>query len=600
LLDDEDEKSTDRAKRLVNERVTQWLKSRRRGSAPDLFSLEISIEQLPRATRLRLWAPDAPAFLYALSTALSLHGLDIERTRARAVEGLNIDEIDLVDSHGKPLIESERLEQLRGSVLLTQQFVYYLDRAPDPFAALQRFEQLAEKIVEGPQRQQWLEILADPVCMTDLAKVLGASDYLWEDFIRWQSEALLEAFGRQIHGRQLSLPDRSLPRRLDEALGKTKHFEEQRHRLNQFKDHELFLIDLDHILTENDPDAAFQNLSERLVFLAENLVATSCRLVFAELMRLYGKPRDARRDPVGYAVFGLGKLGGVALGYASDIELLFIYDRDGQTSGGARGALDNGEFFAIFTRETSAYIQAKREGIYQVDLRLRPHGANGPLACSRKEFSQYYGATGDCHPFERLALSRLRWIAGDPRLGSAIEQMRDQILYEGPLMDLDAVWEISRKMRRQNTKTPEAKGLGASPLNSKQSPGALADLEQVVQMLQVIHAKEAPQLRTPRLHEAMQALRRAEILSPVEFDELFAAYQFMRRLINAQRMLRGSARDLFLPAQGSDELLPLARRMNYLPEHEATDAGEMLLRDFQHHTQVVRTFIRKRFGRAIV
>ncbi len=456
LLDDEEEKSTDRAKRIVNERVTQWLKSRRRGATPpDLVSLDIDIEQLPEATRLRLWAPDAPAFLYALSTALSLHALQIERTRARTVGNLNINEIDLVDSHGKPLLDPERIEQLRGSVLLTQQFVYFLDRAPDPFSALQRFEELAEKIVQGPQRQQWLELLDDPICMTDLAKVLGASDFLWEDFIRWQSDKLLGAFQRHVRGRQMALPERSLPRRLDESLGKARHFEDQRQRLNEFKDHELFLIDLDHILTEANPDSAFQTLSERLVFLAENLVATACRLVFTELTRLYGTPLDAKKHPVSYAVFGLGKLGGVALGYASDIELLYLYDNDGSTSGGARGSLDNGEFFAIFTRESSAYIQAKREGIFQVDLRLRPFGSSGPLACSRQEFAEYYGLKGKAHSFERLALARLRWIAGSAQLGFAIEQLRDQILYDSPLMDFDAVWEISEKMRAQHTKDPD-------------------------------------------------------------------------------------------------------------------------------------------------
>jgi glutamate-ammonia-ligase adenylyltransferase len=590
LLDDEDDKATDRAKRLVNERVTEWLRWRRgKPGPPDLVSLDISIEQLAEFTRLRLWAPDAPAFLYALSTALSLHSLQIERTRARAVGGLNIDEIDLVDSHGKAISDPERIEQLRGSVLLTQQFVYFLDRAPDPFSALQRFEELAEKIVQSEQRQQWLELLEDPRSMTDLAKVLGASDYLWEDFIRWQSDKLLETFERHARGRQLMMPEGSLPRRLEEAIGGARHFEDQRQRLNEFKDHELFLIDLDHILTEANPDSAFEDLSERLVFLAENLVATACRLVFMELKRLYGQPQDAKKHPVNYAIFGLGKLGGVALGYASDIELLFLYDGDGSTSGGIRGSLDNGEFFAIFTRESSAYIQAKREGIFQVDLRLRPFGSSGPLACSKREFAAYYDPKGKAHPFERLALARLRWIAGDTQVGFAIEQLRDRILYDSGKMDFEAVWEISEKMRAQHGK------LGT--MNSKQSPGALADLEQVVQMLQVMHAKEAPQLRTPRLHEAMGALRRAEILSAVEFEQLSGAYRFLRRLINAQRMLRGSARDLFLPARESAELLPLARRMNYRGESEDADVGEMLLGDFGRHTRVVRKFIKSGFWR---
>jgi glutamate-ammonia-ligase adenylyltransferase len=117
-------------------------------------------------------------------------------------------------------------------------------------------------------------------------------------------------------------------------------------------------------------------------------------------------------------------------------------------------------------------------------------------------------------------------------------------------------------------------------------------------MLQVMHAKEAPQLRTPRLQEAMQGLRRAEILDPAEFEQLTGAYQFLRRLINAQRMLRGSARDLFLPPRGSPELAPLARRMNYRPDSDEGDIGELLLKDFQQHAQAVKKFIKTRFKRA--
>ncbi len=111
-----------------------------------------------------------------------------------------------------------------------------------------------------------------------------------------------------------------------------------------------------------------------------------------------------------------------------------------------------------------------------------------------------------------------------------------------------------------------------------------------------MHAKEAPQIRTPRLHEAMHGLWRAGILSAREFEELMSAYQFMRRLINAQRMLRGSARDLFLPDEGSDELVHLARRMRYVSE-DGGEIGFALLRDFQRHTRTVRRFINQKFGR---
>jgi [glutamine synthetase] adenylyltransferase / [glutamine synthetase]-adenylyl-L-tyrosine phosphorylase len=590
LLDDEEEHSTERAKRLVNERVTQWLKESRRAKEKQTDkSPDVSVELLPEATRLHLWAPANPATLYALGTALSLNGLQIEKTRARTVNGQTFNEIDLVDAYGKPIIDPERIGQLRSSVLLTQQFAFYLDRSPDPFTALKRFEELSQKIVQIPERGQWLALLSNPLSMADLAKVLGASDFLWDDFIRWHTEALLPVFQRHALGRELWPPARSLPRRLEEALAGVKDFEQQREKLNQFKDHELFLIDMDHILSGGNPDVAFQILSERLVFLAENLVSAAVKFVYAELRRLYGEPKDHRGRVAPFAVFGLGKLGGVALGYASDLELLFLYDGDGTTRGGARGCLENGEFFSILTRETSASIVAKREGIFQIDLRLRPFGGSGPLACSAQQFAEYYSPKGEAHPFERLALARLRWIAGDARLGCRIEQIRDQVIYENPEMEAKAIWEISDKMRAQHATGKQ--------LNSKHSAGALADLEETVQMLQVMHAADAPQLRTPRLQEALRALRRGQILSAAEFDDLMGAYDFYRRLINAQRMLRGSAKDLLLPEAGSDELLHLARRMKYPLDAAADVDAKALLDDFQRYTKIVRQFIKKRLGR---
>jgi [glutamine synthetase] adenylyltransferase / [glutamine synthetase]-adenylyl-L-tyrosine phosphorylase len=593
LLDRDDDESTSRAKRLVVERVTQWLKSRREISprVDVLTPAQAAIEQLPQATRLRLRAPDAPAFLYALSTSLSLHGLQIQRTRIETIDGHAVDEIDVVDAFGKPLVEADRVEQLRLSMLLTQQFVYFLDRSPDPFSALRRFEELSEKIVQLKQRGQWLALLSNPLSMIDLAKVLGASEYLWEDFIRFQAESLLPVFREHVRGRDVCPPARSLPRRLEESLKGAKTIEEQRTRLNEFKERELFLIDLDHILSTENADAAFQILSERLVMLAENLVATSARVVYTELLRLYGQPRDEKRRDVSFAIFGLGKLGGVALGYASDIELLFLFGSSGRTTGGTRGSLTNDEFFAILTRETSDFIQAKREGIFQVDLRLRPYGSNGPLACSRGQFAEYYGPKGAAHPFERLALVRLRWIAGDPRLGFEIDQLRDKLLFEGPPLDLDAIWDICGKMRKQH--------LEGRKLNSKYSPGALTDLEATVQLLQVTHAKDVPQLRTPRLTLAIQGLYRARVLSPIEFEQLLGAYQFLRRLINAQRVLRGSAQDLLLPPAESDELVHLGRRMNYARTDDGANEAELLVRDFQMHTKNVQQFIKRHLRRGV-
>jgi [glutamine synthetase] adenylyltransferase / [glutamine synthetase]-adenylyl-L-tyrosine phosphorylase len=579
LLEQQNSESTDRAKRLVNERATLWLAQQKRNAhTAEMVSLEIEVRPLKNSTRLRLRAPDTPAFLYALSTALSLHDLQIEKTRARTAGQTAIDEIDIVDRDAAPLTNRNAIQQLRRSVLLTLQFAYFLDRASDPFTALQRFEQLASRIVRLSHAGQWLDLLASPGTLIDLAKLLGASNFLWEDFLSFNADVLLPVLQCRARGQAVCPPERTLPLRLEQTLAGIRNFDEQRKRLNEFKDRELFLIDLDHILTSENPDEAFRILSERLVFLAENLLSAAIRPIHTELVRLYGWPTGPDQTETSFAVFGLGKLGGVALGYASDIELLFLFDNDGSTAGGTRGALTNAEFFSILTRETCAYIQSTREGIFHVDLRLRPYGSAGPLACSKSDFAAYYTPNGPAHEFEKLALVRLRWIAGDPTLGYEIEQLRDQFIYESATPNFSAVWEISAKMRAQHTR--------GAKYHSKHSAGALADLEQTVQMLQVLHAREAPQLRTPRLQEAINALRRAGILSAEEFEQLISAYQFFRRLINAQRMLRGSARDLFLPDESSDELRHLTRRMNWPPS---------LLADFRAYTETIKKIIRQKF-----
>jgi [glutamine synthetase] adenylyltransferase / [glutamine synthetase]-adenylyl-L-tyrosine phosphorylase len=86
-------------------------------------------------TRLKVVAQDTPAFLYTLSNALSMHDLSIEHVRIRTIHGRVEDVIDLVDLQGRKIRDPELLNRVKLSVLLTKQFTYFLDAAPDPFAA---------------------------------------------------------------------------------------------------------------------------------------------------------------------------------------------------------------------------------------------------------------------------------------------------------------------------------------------------------------------------------------------------------------------------------------------------------------------------------
>ncbi len=584
LLEKGDDDSLNRAKHDVNELVVKRLS--RLPLAPQAFlsPMEITIDNnVGSFTRLTVISEDTPAFLYTLSNALSLQGVSIKRVKIRTINKRVEDEIDIVDSRGRKIEDPGLLDQIKLSVLLTKQFTYFLGNAPDPYSALNRFEYIVSEVVRAPTTGKWLDLLSNPYTLKKLAKLLGTSDFLWEDFIRVQYEALLPVLKPHIERKRFSEPEETLPRKLSEALAGAKSFEEKKKRLNEFKDREIFLIDLDHIL---NPEVDFDDLSRKLTRLAENVVRAATEIVFEHLVSKYGRPVSVAGLEARYAVFGLGKLGGADLGYASDIELLFVYSDKGYTDG--KRSISNTEFFEILVRETAQAIEAKREGIFQVDLRLRPHGNAGPLACSLERFCKYYGPRGAAHSYERLALVRLRAIAGDRELGARVERIRDEIVYLSRSIDLNELRDLREKQFREKA--------SGGRINAKFSPGGLVDIEYDVQILQVTYGKDVPKLRTPKMRDALKALAEAGVLAPNESAQLLNAYNFLRKLINGMRMLRGSARDLYLPDFDSDEFEHLARRIGYTMEGGLGPAQRLRI-DIETNMAIVRAFVERHFGR---
>ncbi|MBD3393516.1 MAG: glutamate-ammonia-ligase adenylyltransferase [Chitinivibrionales bacterium] len=582
-----EEGSTDsqtEARRLVHQLVAERLPSATAQSGAVLLPMEIAVDDsLDTATRLKVLSQDTPFFLYALSTGLSLQGLSIEHLDIKTIENRIQDTIDIVTDSGRRLTEPAEIDRLRLLVLLTKQFTYFLSNSPDPYSALVRFEQLVKDIVTLPDRKQWVEMLSQPRILSDLARLLGASEYLWEDFIRGQYESLLPMLAPGDRHKGFSEPIDTLSRRLRSALEGAEEEAGFHRKLNQFKDREIFLIDLDHILND---DVTFKMLAARLTALAENTLAVAADFAYRQLARRYGTPRTVAGMTALYALFGLGKFGGAALGYASDIELLFVFSDHGETDGPERIA--NSEFFDLVVKKINSLIEAKRDGIFELDFRLRPFGSDGPLACSLESFCRYYMHGGAAHSYERLALVRLRYIGGDSELGGRIERLRDEYIYASASINPREIRELRTKQHREKTR--------GDKLNAKFSTGALVDLEYDIQLLQVTYGRKEARFRTPRMDDALAQLAEAGILGPHEGEWLVSAYAFFRRVINALRMLRGSALDLTLPAEGSDELIHLARRVGYVP-HEGLDAAVQLRADFDTHTAHVRAFVERHFGR---
>ncbi len=545
-----------------------------------LAPLEIRFdnEREPRWTLMEVRGSDTPGFLYALATALALRDIYVQQVEITSVGSEACDRFLVARRDGRKLEDASELQRLRAAVALIKQFAHLLPVAPDPARALRSFGQLVDRLLDARQEPA-LELLATPQGLREIAQLLGASAFLWEDFLRLQAEHLLPVLGswhrRALRSRSELLAD--LERRLQYAAS----FDERRRLLNDFKDEEMLLADMRHLL---DPEVDLVAFSNALTDLAEAVVETALAACLARCTEAHGAPHDEAGRPCVATVLGLGKFGGRELGYASDIELLFVYDRPGLTPSG----LDAGVFFEEVAREISAFITARQEGIFHVDLRLRPHGAKGPLASPLHLLREYYREGGGAAPFERQALIKLRRVAGDPKLGAEVERLRDDFVWGA------APWNREDALHLRDRQSREL--VPAGRFNVKYSPGALVEVEYAVQYLQIAHGREQTALRTPSTLEGLERLAAAGLVEPATQEALRSAYVFWRALADALRMVRGNARDLLLPEPGSDELRFLARRTGYSGPDWA-EAACRLQSDLERHREAVALFFNRRFRR---
>jgi len=445
--------------------------------------------------------------------------------------------------------------------------------------ATRHFDQLIHKLMESGAGLPAL--LEEEEGLGALARLLGSSDFLWEDFLRMQFENLLPVLSEM---RSRGLRDAAeLERYLLPAVDGTSGHEGARAVLNEIKDREMFFIDMKHLL---DPSVGIEAFSAALSDLAEAMLRASLHACARELERHHGRLLGDAARPPRFAVFGLGKFGGREMGYASDLELLFVHEGRGESEGPSRLAAD--EYYRRLADEVLRFIDASAEGIFRIDLRLRPYGRGGPLVSSLDQLRDYYRPEGPAEPFERQALIKLRFVAGNPELGRLVEEHRDGFTYGGAPWDTDLAVHLRQRQARELVKPGE--------VNLKYSPGGLLDVEYTVQYLQVLHGSTRAELRSPATLIALVRLSEAGLLEASEHDTLWAGYLFLRRAIDALRMVRGEARDLVLPEPGSEDMKFLARRLGYVGA-DWSQAAARFAGELNGHMSAVAGLYDRRFGR---
>ncbi|MHB0856886.1 MAG: [protein-PII] uridylyltransferase family protein [Anaerolineae bacterium] len=517
------------------------------------IEIEIDNDIADRYTVVRIASRDTVGFLYELTSALALSGFYIARVTVDSTGDMAHDTLYLTDGRGHKVTEPEQQRELRVATVLVKHFTHLLPQAPDPEKALLHFQELLDQLLKRPSWPRELASLERPEVLGALARLLGVSDFLWDDFLRMQHANLFPIVS-DLTALEGAKSREMLQHELAQELAAAEDDHARTAILNAFKDREMFRVDMRHI---QGHIPGFTRFSHELTDLAEVVIEAAVELCDQRQRTQYGAPCLADGSPSPWAVCALGKAGGRELGYASDIELMLVYAGNGETSGPER--ISTAEYYERLVIAVTHCIHARREGIFEIDLRLRPYGSAGSMAVSLDSFRRYFQPGGPAWAYERQSLIKLRPIAGDKVLGATLSALRDEYVYQGGPFDVAAMRAIRERQVRHL--------VAGGTLNAKFSPGGLVDVEYLVQALQITHGPENPTLRSTNTREAITALAEAGVLTQEDHDRLKAAHSFLRRLIDALRMVRGNARDLTVPEVGSEELALLARRMGAQDAH---------------------------------
>src|SRR6266700_3694747 len=287
--------------------------------------------------------------------------------------------------------------------------------------------------------------------------------------------------------------------------------------------------------------------------------------------------RSAERDsgplPTRICVVAMGRLGGHETGYASDADVMFVHDPVPGAAEEAAVAAAHG------VAEELRGLLARRgpDPALIIDPDLRPEGRHGPLVRTLASYQAYYRRWAVAG--EAQALLRAEPVAGDPGLGRSFTAVADEFRYPAGGIAEASVREIRRiKARMEAERMPR----GIDPaLHLKLGPGGLADVEWVVQLIQLRHAYAVPGLRTTRTLAALDAALAADLIGAGDASALRSAWLLAARIRDAVTLVRGRASDT-LPAQQAG-LAAVARLLGYPP-----DASQDLLQDYRRGARRAR------------
>ena len=450
--------------------------------------------------------------------------------------------------------------------------------SPNPDMALRYLSAFTDKV--GARSSYYTMFAEKPSTLEVLTRVCGTSLYLADMLI-----ASPELFDL------LTVPtlierSKTLAEKQAEALqivaqgpaGRTLSM------LRRYKNDEIWRIALRNILG----NATLPTTTEELSDLAEAVLQAIYPEIEAEMREAHGTPLAPDGTPVTFAIVAMGKFGGRELNFSSDLDVMYVYSADGETTEG----MPNVEYFAAVGLELVNRLAGNQGmGIYEIDLRLRPHGAGGAIALPLTGYQNYYDNTAEV--WERQALTRARVVAGNTEaLGNRFLEIAHAFCYSDALTSEEIAEIVHTRKRKeaQATRRTSTRRRGHGKIqtpiaNVKSGYGGLVDIEFVVQTLQLVHGGDAPSIRVQNTPLAIERLHDLGVLTETQRDGLSEAYLFLRRVENALRIVHDRPLDS-LPKNRA-ELAQLARRLGYV-ETEDMPIADAFLQDYGKWTETTR------------
>jgi glutamate-ammonia-ligase adenylyltransferase len=454
---------------------------------------------------------------------------------------------------------------------------------PTPDAGLLAFRRVSDALGSTPW---YLRLLRDESAAAErLARVLAASPYVSKMLLLAPDSVAVLADDQSLTPRSLQALRAEVGALVERNIGTGSKLSEN---LQAFRRRELIRIGAADVLGLLDATEIAKAVSD----VAEAMIQGALQAALARVASEEGYESVAGL-PIRFAVIGMGRLGGAEMGYASDADVMYVYETHGNRSAAnetSAAAETNAAKIALSVAEAlrEVFAGASTETRLTLDEGLRPEGKNGPLVGSLAAYSAYYARWSA--PWEAQALLRARFIAGDERLGEKFAELIDPLRYPANGLSEADLREIRRiKARVEAERLPR----GADPaLNAKLGPGAISDVEWLVQLLQLAHANREPALRTTKTLTALEHAAKHGLISTDDAQTLSEAWQWATRIRNANTLALERPTD-----QVPTDLTDLAAT-SFVLGHPLGQHTQ-LLEDYRRITRRARTaFNRDFFGEA--